>query len=85
MATTVLTEDMLTIAPGLLPVSTCFTIWRATAWPIRKAPLRLTLITLSKSASEISRMLPEALIPALLMRMSMAPCFVVTSTTILST
>ena len=42
MAKTALTDDMLTMEPGLPPAFTASTMWRATAWPTRKEPFRLT-------------------------------------------
>src|SRR4029079_14040654 len=59
---------MLTIAP---PPD--FAISRATAWPTRKAPLRLTPITASQSASPMSRKSAARKIPALLIRTSIRP------------
>ena len=43
------------IAPGAPPALMRSTMWRATAWPQRKAPLRLTRSTRSKSAGSRSR------------------------------
>ena len=73
MAKTALTDDMLTMAPGAPPALTCSTMWRATAWPARKEPFRLTRSTRSKSSSVRSRKSAACTMPALLTRMSMPP------------
>ena len=69
MANTALTELMLTITPVLIRA-----ISRATACPIRNAPLRLTRNTASKSSSLTSRKSAARKMPALLTSTSIRPC-----------
>jgi hypothetical protein len=52
MATALLIDDMLTMAPAGPPFFTFSTISRAAAWPHRNWPFRLTRMTRSKSSSE---------------------------------
>ena len=68
MANVPLTLLMLTMAPRPCPCGTPprATMCRATAWPTRKLPLRLTAITASQSASVMSRKGAARKMPALL-------------------
>src|SRR5262245_45983504 len=73
MARSALIELMLMMLPPRWPALACATICRAAAWPTRKAPLRLTRSTRSKSASLRSRKSAAWMMPALLTRISSLP------------
>ena len=80
MASVPLTELMLTMLPRPARAMS-----RATAWATRKAPLRLTRSTASKSASVMSKKSQALKIPALLTSTSMRPCALMAAATSAST
>mmetsp|Transcript_5785 Transcript_5785/g.13267 ORF Transcript_5785/g.13267 Transcript_5785/m.13267 type:complete len:205 (+) Transcript_5785:1118-1732(+) len=81
MAVTPLTLPMLMMAPP----RPCLTICLAACCPVRNTPLRLTLMTSSKSFSVISRNGAALTMPALEMTMSTPPSFSTVNCTSFST